>query len=64
MTSTELPRSQKENITQILKAGWHLLELVNQVLDLSAVESGKVPLSIGTSSIRDALADCRALLEP
>ena len=37
--------SQKESIAQILRAGWHLLELINQVLDLAVIESGKVSMS-------------------
>ena len=38
--------SQKESIAQILQAGWHLLELINEVLDLAMIESGKVSLSL------------------
>ena len=38
--------SQKESIAQILRAGWHLLELINQVLDLAVIESGKVSMSL------------------
>ena len=34
--------SQKESIAQILQAGWHLLKLINEILDLSVIESGKV----------------------
>src|SRR5271157_3811339 len=37
--------SQKENIGRILQAGWHLLKLINEVLDLAVVESGKMSLS-------------------
>src|SRR3954470_18233106 len=33
---------QKRNLEQILKAGWYLLELINEVLDLALIESGKV----------------------
>src|SRR5437660_780246 len=38
------PASQKESIDQILKAGWHLLKLINEILDLAVIESGKVSL--------------------
>ena len=37
--------SQKRSVDQILKAGWYLLDLINEVLDLSLIESGKLSLS-------------------
>jgi signal transduction histidine kinase len=37
--------SQSESIAQILQAGWHLLKLINEILDLAVIESGKVSLS-------------------
>ena len=40
--------SQKESIDQILQAGWHLLELINEVLDLAVIESGKLSHVAGT----------------
>ena len=33
--------SQKRSIDQILKAGWYLLELINEILDLALIESGQ-----------------------
>jgi PAS domain S-box-containing protein len=55
---------QKRNIDQILKAGWYLLELINEVLDLALIESGKFTLSKEPVSVAEVLAECRAMVEP
>ena len=55
--------SQKHRIDQVLKAGWYLLELVNEILDLALIESGKVPLSMETLPVADVLQNCLALIE-
>ena len=34
--------SQKEGIAQILDAGWHLLNLINEILNLAVIEAGTV----------------------
>jgi PAS domain S-box-containing protein len=56
--------AQKENIDQILQAGWYLLELINEILDLSLIESGRLSLSPESMSLADVLADCQAMIEP
>jgi PAS domain S-box-containing protein len=56
--------SQKESITQILQAGWHLLKLINEVLDLAVVESGKVSLSPEPVSLPEVISECQAMMEP
>ena len=56
--------SQSESITQILQAGWHLLKLINEVLDLAVVESGKVSLSSEPVSLADVAFECQAMMEP
>jgi len=56
--------SQKESITQILQAGWHLLKLINEVLDLAVVESGKVSLSPEPVLLAEVLSECQAMMEP
>ena len=33
--------AQKRSIDQILQAGWYLLEMINEILDLALIESGK-----------------------
>ena len=43
--------SQKRSIDQILQAGWYLLELINEILDLALIESGKLSLSLEPSSL-------------
>jgi signal transduction histidine kinase/AmiR/NasT family two-component response regulator len=56
--------SQKRNLDQILKAGWYLLELINEILDLSLIESGKVTLSKEPVSLVEVMLECRAMIEP
>src|ERR1035438_2965950 len=56
--------SQKESIAQILQAGWHLLKLINEVLDLAAIESGKVSLSTESVSLAEVMSECQAMMEP
>ena len=56
--------AQKDSIDQILQAGWYLLELINEILDLSLIESGKVSISLETANLVEVLADCHAMIEP
>jgi PAS domain S-box-containing protein len=56
--------SQMESIAQILQAGWYLLKLINEILDLARIESGKVPLSEEPVSLSDLLSECQAMMEP
>lgn len=56
--------SQQRNLDQILKAGWYLLELINEILDLSLIESGKVTLSQEAVSLAEVMLECRAMIEP
>ncbi len=55
---------QKRNLDHILKAGWYLLELIDQVLDLALIESGRLTLSQEPVSIDEVLQECRALIGP
>ena len=56
--------AQRASIDQILRAGWYLLELINEVLDLALIESGKLSLSIEPMSLSDVLDDCHTLIAP
>ena len=64
-TATPPPTdSQKESIAQILQAGWHLLKLINEILDLALIESGQVSLSRESVSLAEVMSECRAMMEP
>jgi PAS domain S-box-containing protein len=54
---------QKRSIEQILKAGWYLLELINEILDLALVESGKLSLSLEAVSLVDVMQECETMIE-
>jgi len=56
--------SQKASIDQILQGGWYLLELINEILDLALIESGKLSLSLEPMSLSEVLLDCQAMIEP
>jgi signal transduction histidine kinase len=51
----EINEKQEEYLDDILSSGNHLLDLINDVLDLSKVEAGQVELELGTLSLREAL---------
>jgi len=55
---------QKDSIDQILQAGWYLLELINEVLDLALIESGKLSISCEPMSLAEVLDDCQSMIEP
>jgi len=60
-----LPTStQKRSIDQILKAGWYLLELINEILDLALIESGKLSLSLEPVSLAEVMKECETMIEP
>ena len=54
----------RDGVQEILKAGNHLLELINEVLDLSRIEAGRMSLDIEPVSILDILDECCHLIEP
>jgi PAS domain S-box-containing protein len=56
--------SQKASIDQILHAGWYLLELINGILDLAQIESGKLSLSVENVALADVMEECQAMIEP
>lgn len=63
-TSTPPPAAgQQRSINQILKAGWYLLDLINEILDLALVESGKLSLSLEPIALSHIMQECQAMME-
>jgi signal transduction histidine kinase/ActR/RegA family two-component response regulator len=64
-SDTPLPSpTQKANIDQILHAGWYLLELINDILDLAVIESGRLSLSLEPVSLMEVMIECQSMIEP
>ena len=55
--------SQKRSIDQILHAGWYLLELINEILDLALIESGRLSFSLEPVSLTELMYECKAMTE-
>jgi PAS domain S-box-containing protein len=55
--------SQKRSVDQILQAGWYLLDLINEILDLALIESGKLSLSLEPVSLAEVVRECETMIE-
>src|SRR6202795_3076176 len=56
--------SQVALVDPILRAGWYLLDLINEILDLAQIESGKLSLSLEPMSLTEVMHECRTMIEP
>jgi signal transduction histidine kinase/CheY-like chemotaxis protein len=54
---------QNERLQHIIKAGWYLLELINRILELAVIETGKLSLSLEPVSLIEVTRECQALIE-
>jgi signal transduction histidine kinase/ActR/RegA family two-component response regulator len=59
-----LTETQSESVQQIVKGGRHLLELINEVLDISRIETGNLALSPEPVLVDDVIADALSLMRP
>ena len=60
----ELNDMQKKGVEHILNSGNHLLKLINEVLDISKIESGKLSLSIELVKIKEIVEEAVDLVRP
>ncbi len=63
-SDTNLISSQVEEVSEIRHAGKHLLELVNETLDLARIESGNFNLKFKEVNLQEVLNECLALVAP
>ncbi len=59
-----LNAKQKEYLTDVLNSGRHLLQLINDVLDLSKVEAGKMEVALETFPVKTAIDEVCSVLTP
>lgn len=60
--SDNLTQVQVGNVNEILEAGHHLLNLINDVLDLAKIESGKLDVSIERVEVNEVIHECLNLM--
>jgi signal transduction histidine kinase/ActR/RegA family two-component response regulator len=63
-TNPMLSPTQSERVDLMTKAGWHLLDLVNDVMDISSIESGRVEVLSEPHDISTVLDEAVALCQP
>ena len=63
-TKEPLTESQKNKVNEILKAGSHLLDLINEVLEIAHIESGKLSLSIESVNLHEVAEETILLITP
>lgn len=60
----ELPAPADQGVKEIMSSGWHLLDLVDDLLDLSRIETGNIELSLEPIPVRKLLEECHSMIEP
>ncbi|WP_019875802.1 ATP-binding protein [Sporichthya polymorpha] len=60
----DLPEGEKESARQIRRAGAHLLDLINEVLDISRIEAGQLTLSLEPVRVSDVVGEVVELMAP
>ncbi len=60
----DLPPAQRKSLARIDSSAHHLLVLINDILDISRIEAGKMPIHVGTFAIPDLIGEIVAEVEP
>jgi PAS domain S-box-containing protein len=60
----DLAQDQRDSLGHILSAARHLLELINEVLDIAAIEAGRLSLSLEPVALADVVGEAVSLIRP
>jgi PAS domain S-box-containing protein len=60
----KLPQGQRRSVLQILEAGAHLLDLINEILDIEKIASGRMTLSLEPVHVGQVLDEALKLVRP
>ena len=64
MEMEDLPDTLATYVKEIMGSGWHLLDLVDNLLDLTRIETGHIDLKMESISIKAMLKECQSMIEP
>lgn len=64
LIETKLDENQMEYVGSVLSSGKHLLDLINDILDLSKIEAGKINIEISESPLIEILKPVQSMLSP
>jgi len=62
--SGELTAQQRRSLSRVDSSGRHLLALINDILDISRIEAGKMPVHVSEFALTDLVAEVMAEVEP
>jgi PAS domain S-box-containing protein len=60
----QLAPHQRAWVAQVLQAGWHLLEMINDTLDLSRIDAGMLRMTLAPQRLNALVRQCVAMMEP
>ncbi|MEI6901434.1 MAG: HAMP domain-containing sensor histidine kinase, partial [Bacteroidota bacterium] len=64
LNMSDLTPTNTKGVKHILNSGWHLLDLINEVLDISSIEEGRISLSPEPVQLRDFILEMIDLITP
>ncbi|MDH5445503.1 MAG: PAS domain-containing protein [Gammaproteobacteria bacterium] len=64
MEMENLPEAPDNFVREIIKSGWHLLDLVDDLLDLSRIETGAIDLQLETVNLCELIRECHSMINP